>query len=59
MKQSAGSVADIGMLEDSSSGVDVAFVQGGTADAAKTDDLVALASLFGSLHAKKDWSSTD
>jgi uncharacterized protein len=46
VKQTAGSVANIGLLEDPKSGVDVAFVQGGTADAATGDQLVALASLY-------------
>jgi TRAP-type uncharacterized transport system substrate-binding protein len=46
VKQTAGSVANIGLLEDPKSGVDVGFVQGGTSDASTTDDLVALASLY-------------
>ena len=46
VKQTAGSVANIELLEDPKSGVDVAFVQGGTADASTGDQLVAHASLY-------------
>lgn len=46
VRQTAGSVANIDLLENPKSDVDVAFVQGGTADASTTGDLVALASLY-------------
>jgi TRAP-type uncharacterized transport system substrate-binding protein len=46
IRQTSGSVENIGLLEDPASGVDIAFVQGGTAAAAKTDGLVSLASLY-------------
>ena len=46
IRETAGSVENIRLLEDAASGVDVAFVQGGTGAAAKTDSLVSLASLY-------------
>jgi TRAP transporter TAXI family solute receptor len=46
IRQTTGSVENIRLLEDSASGVDLAFVQGGTGAAAKTDRLVSLASLY-------------
>ena len=46
IRETTGSVENIRLLEDPASGVDVAFVQGGTASAAKTDRLVSLASLY-------------
>lgn len=42
--QTAGSVENIGLLE--SEAVDVAFVQGGTSNASKSDQLVSLGSLY-------------
>jgi TRAP-type uncharacterized transport system substrate-binding protein len=39
-------VENIRLLEDPKSGVDIAFVQGGTASVAKSDSLVSLASLY-------------
>ena len=46
VRESSGSVENIRLLEDRTSGVEIAFVQGGTAGAAKTDALVSLASLY-------------
>src|SRR5262245_6114972 len=47
VRETSGSVENIRLLEDSNSGVDIAFVQGGTASAAtKTDSLVSLGSLY-------------
>jgi len=47
VKETSGSVENIRLLEDPRSGVDIAFVQGGTASAAtKTDSLVSLGSLY-------------
>jgi TRAP transporter TAXI family solute receptor len=46
IRDTSGSVENIGLLEDPTSGVDIAFVQGGTGGAAKTDGLVSLASLY-------------
>ena len=46
VRETSGSVENIRLLEDPKSGVDLAFVQGGTASAAKTDTLVSLASLY-------------
>lgn len=46
VRETSGSVENIRLLEDPSSGVDIAFVQGGTGGAAKTDRLVSLASLY-------------
>jgi len=42
--QTAGSVENIGLLE--SEAADVAFVQGGTSNASKTDELASLGSLY-------------
>jgi uncharacterized protein len=42
----AGSVENLGLLENSAKAVDVAFVQGGTAKAAKGTGLTALGSLY-------------
>jgi TRAP transporter TAXI family solute receptor len=46
IRETSGSVENIRLLEDPTSGVDIAFVQGGTGVAAKTDGLVSLASLY-------------
>jgi TRAP transporter TAXI family solute receptor len=46
IRETSGSVENIRLLEDPTSGVDIAFVQGGTGGAAKTDGLVSLASLY-------------
>jgi TRAP transporter TAXI family solute receptor len=46
VRETSGSVENIRLLEDPASGVDVAFVQGGTGRAAQTDRLVSLASLY-------------
>jgi TRAP transporter TAXI family solute receptor len=46
VRETSGSVENIRLLEDPKSGVGIAFVQGGTASAAKTDSLVSLASLY-------------
>lgn len=46
VRETSGSVENIRLLEDPASGVDIAFVQGGTATAAKTGSLVSLASLY-------------
>jgi TRAP transporter TAXI family solute receptor len=46
IRETSGTVENIRLLEDRASGVDIAFVQGGTGAAAKTDTLVSLASLY-------------
>jgi TRAP transporter TAXI family solute receptor len=46
VRATSGSVENIRLLADPASGVDIAFVQGGTGDAVKTDGLVSLASLY-------------
>jgi TRAP transporter TAXI family solute receptor len=46
VRSTSGSVENIRLLEDPASGVDIAFVQGGTSAAARTDTLVSLASLY-------------
>jgi TRAP transporter TAXI family solute receptor len=46
IRETSGSVENIQFLEDPASGVDLAFVQGGTGSAAKTESLVSLASLY-------------
>jgi TRAP transporter TAXI family solute receptor len=46
VRESSGSVENIRLLETPGSGVDIAFVQGGTASAAKTGTLVSLGSLY-------------
>ena len=46
IRETSGSVENIRLLEDPASGVDLAFVQGGTGAAAKTESLVSLASLY-------------
>jgi TRAP transporter TAXI family solute receptor len=46
VRQTSGSVENIRLLEDPASGVDIAFVQGGTAGAAKSETLASLASLY-------------
>ena len=51
IRETSGSVENIRLLEDPASGVDIAFVQGGTASAAKTESLVSLASLYARPHA--------
>jgi TRAP transporter TAXI family solute receptor len=46
IRETSGSVENIRLLEDPKNGVEIAFVQGGTASVAKTDTLVSLASLY-------------
>jgi TRAP transporter TAXI family solute receptor len=47
VRETSGSVENIRLLEDPRSGVDIAFVQGGTAAAAtKSENLVSLGSLY-------------
>jgi TRAP transporter TAXI family solute receptor len=46
IRETSGSVENIRLLEDPGSGVDIAFVQGGTGGAATTDALVSLASVY-------------
>jgi TRAP transporter TAXI family solute receptor len=46
VRATSGSVENIRLLADPASGVDIAFVQGGTGDAVKKDGLVSLASLY-------------
>jgi TRAP transporter TAXI family solute receptor len=46
IRETSGSVENIRLLEDRGSGIDLAFVQGGTASAAKTESLVSLASVY-------------
>lgn len=46
LKTSSGSIENLGLLADEDSGVDVAFVQGGTGDPAAQPGLRALASLY-------------
>ena len=46
IRETSGSVENIRLLEDRASGVDIAFVQGGTGGAARTEALVSLASLY-------------
>ena len=46
IRETSGSVENIRLLEDPASGVDIAFVQGGTGQTASTDRLVSLASLY-------------
>ena len=46
IRETSGSVENIRLLEDPGSGVDIAFVQGGTGDTATTDALVSLGSLY-------------
>jgi TRAP transporter TAXI family solute receptor len=46
VRQTSGSVENIHLLEDPRSGVDLAFVQGGTGHAARTRNLVSLGSLY-------------
>jgi TRAP transporter TAXI family solute receptor len=46
IRETSGSVENIRLLEDPASGVDLAFVQGGTGSAAKTESLASLASLY-------------
>jgi TRAP transporter TAXI family solute receptor len=46
IRETSGSVENIRLLEDPASGVDLAFVQGGTGTATKTESLVSLASLY-------------
>jgi TRAP transporter TAXI family solute receptor len=46
VRETSGSVENIGLLEDPALGVDLAFVQGGTGVAATTTSLVSLASLY-------------
>jgi len=46
IRETSGSVENIGLLEDAASGVDLAFVQGGTGGGATTESLGSLASLY-------------
>lgn len=46
VRATSGSVENVRLLADPASGVDIAFVQGGTGDVVKTDGLVSLASLY-------------
>ncbi len=46
VRTTAGSVENIHLLEDPLSGVEVAFVQGGTSGAAKSQDLASLGSVY-------------
>jgi TRAP transporter TAXI family solute receptor len=46
IRETSGSVENVRLLEDTNSGVDVGFVQGGTGGGAKTEMLVSLASLY-------------
>ena len=46
VRETSGSVENIRLLEDPARGVDLAFVQGGTGAAAKTESLVSLASVY-------------
>jgi TRAP-type uncharacterized transport system substrate-binding protein len=46
IRETTGSVENIHLLEDPRSGVDIGFVQGGTAAAAKSEALVSLGSLY-------------
>ena len=46
LKNTSGSIENLRLLEAESNGADVAFVQGGLKTLAKTDNLVALGSLF-------------
>lgn len=46
VRETSGSVENIRLLEDPTSGVDIAFVQGGTGAGATTESLVSLASLY-------------
>jgi len=46
IRETSGSVENIALLKDPRSGIDVAFVQGGTGGAAATDSLWSLASLY-------------
>ncbi len=46
VRVTAGSVENIHLLEDPLSGVEIAFVQGGTGSAAKSQDLVSLGSVY-------------
>jgi uncharacterized protein len=46
IRQTSGSVENITLLEDPKSGVDIAFVQGGTAGAVRSEALWSLASLY-------------
>jgi TRAP-type uncharacterized transport system substrate-binding protein len=46
VRETSGSVENIRLLEDPNSGVDLAFVQGGTGAGAKTETLGSLGSLY-------------
>jgi uncharacterized protein len=46
IRETSGSVENIRLLENPESGVDLAFVQGGTSGGVKSDTLVSLASLY-------------
>lgn len=46
VRESSGSIENIALLGDTASGVDLAFVQGGTGDGTAAPGLVALASLY-------------
>ena len=44
--ETAGSIENLGLLEDENSGVDLAFIQGGVGTHSKSESLVSLASLY-------------
>ena len=46
IRETAGSIENLHLLEDSHSGVDLAFVQGGVGAQAESDSIVSLASLY-------------
>ncbi len=46
VRETSGSVENIRLLEDPASGVDLAFVQGGTGGGATSEELVSLGSLY-------------
>jgi TRAP transporter TAXI family solute receptor len=46
IRETAGSIENLQLLEDESSGVDLAFVQGGTGDQATSRNISALGSLY-------------
>ena len=46
VRSTAGSVENIHLLEVSSGGVDIAFIQGGVGDSSISDDLMSLGSLY-------------
>jgi TRAP transporter TAXI family solute receptor len=46
IRETPGSVENVRLLQDRASGIDLAFVQGGTGQGARADTLVSLASLY-------------